>query len=37
MICAKALYRFFGIVVPESPAVLPSSSNESIEFEDVPY
>ena len=37
MICAKSLYRFQGIVVPEIPnAVLPSSPNESIEFEDLP-
>ena len=37
MVCAKSLYRFFGLVVPEIPnAVLPSSPNESIEFEDLP-
>lgn len=37
MVCAKSLYRFYGIVVPEIPnAVLPSSPNESIEFEDLP-
>ena len=37
MICAKSLYRFYGIIVPDIPnAVLPSSPNESIEFEDLP-
>ena len=37
MICAKSLYRFYGLIVPEIPnAVLPSSPNQTIEFEDLP-
>ena len=37
MICAKALYRFYGIEIPEIPnAVLTQSPNDSIEFEDLP-
>ncbi len=37
MICAKAIYRFSGIEVPEIPnAVLTKSPNDSITFEDLP-
>ena len=37
MICAKSLYRFYGIVLPEIPnAVLSESPNDSIGFEDLP-
>lgn len=37
MICAKAIYRFSGIEVPEIPnAVLTKSPNDSISFEDLP-
>ena len=37
MICAKALYRFYGVELPEIPnAVLTESPNDSIGFEDLP-
>ena len=37
MICAKALYRFYGMELPEIPnAVLTESPNDSIGFEDLP-
>lgn len=37
MICAKALYRFYGIELPEIPSsVLTESPTDSIDFKDLP-
>ena len=37
MICAKAIYRYYGIELPEIPnAVLTESPNDSLDFEDLP-
>ena len=37
MICAKSLYRFYNIQLPEiQNTVLTESPNDSIDFEDLP-